>query len=318
MRVRLGCLVIVPSWVACSGSGTDAVSWPTAWEYEAVAQEDAVDPAVIQAEVQGLLANVRSFNARPALEAYDQARLYGDSLCPEEVTTETVESGTSVYFERLCVARRTYWYKGPMTTYAFAENLLEQFEVYDFFQYMDFDGTKWTGSAMKGQTDIFSSGAAEPVDYNCSCTAMAAVSPPSATSHQWLSYTDGPTHWTAPEALDSWINQGIQSHLYMKFGTRPLDARWRAEIVGSVTGFATVYGDIELDLALGGDLLADGGVACDADGGGTIAARHTTTGLRTTLTYSTPGGSCEACVTVEGEEVCVDFAALMVWDTTPW
>jgi hypothetical protein len=308
-------MVVALLVAGCAPGDDTAVDLPSAYVYQGEVVEDVVDPVEMQVELQDLLDNIREFNGNQTMAAYGQARAYGDELCPLETVTETPEDGTTVYFDRLCVVDDRYWFKGPMTTYTFSDNTLDQFEIYDFApQLHEIESTPWTGMAMKGQTDIFDS--ENTMDFNCSCTAVTAVSPPLGTEQRWFTYTDGPSHWIAPEAADSWINQGIQSHMWIAFWLDKTDGDFEAVLEGSVTGYGSEYGSIDLDMTVDGT-RGDDGVTCAPGTGGTAQLRHTTTGVRTDMTLVTDD-SCDACGDVAGTTLCVDLTHLADWDSAPW
>lgn len=302
--------------IGCAGAPGDAAparELPSPYTYEPEDAGGGVDPAVMQAELQAVVDRIRTFHGRAILDAYGQARGYGDTRCPVETETDTVENGHSVYFEGLCVAGTRYWFKGPMTTYAFVDTPLDAFEVFDFAAHDEHLGVGWTGAALKGQTDIYD--ARSDLDFNCSCTALDAMSATDG-ERRWFSYVDGPSHWVASDAPAAWIDGGLQVQLYVVLA-RTDDAAWRARVAGTVTGATDTYGTIDLDLTLSGTHGADGAVRCDA-GSGTVGMRYTTTGVRTELVLEAPDGGCSLCGPVGDETVCVDVSALQAWDTAPW
>lgn len=301
--------------LACTDSAGEEGT-PTAYTYESPVVEGQADPVVIQSEVQDTLDNLRTFNAGPLITAWFQIRAYGDDMCPGETIWDSEDDGHVIYFDILCVVDDHIWFKGPMTTYAFEDNTLQQFEVYDPIRYMDGVKPYYTGQAIKGQTDVYDM--TSDLDYNCSCTAILAEGDDEAGDfHTWLSYTDGPSHLTAPESDPTlWMNQGIFSHLYLQFDRATEGTRWQANLEGSVTGYTATYGDIELDLEIAG--FYDGGVrTCEKGGGGTVEVRHTVTGQRTAMTF-TVDETCNACADVGDGTVCLDFSTLADWEDSPW
>ncbi|MDP2315052.1 MAG: hypothetical protein Q8P41_19285 [Pseudomonadota bacterium] len=289
---------------------------PSPYEYIAPDVGENVDPVTMQAELQATFDELRTFNGSATLTAYGQALLHGDGSCPNEVETDTENNGHTAYFDGLCVARTRYWFKGPMTTYAFTDNALDAFEISDFHPVRTDDGVAWTGTALKGQTDIYDD--RSDLDFNCSCTAVSAYSFPGPGEGHWFSYVDGPSHYTAPEAAPgTWINLGLQVKLYA-YLQRHLDGAWEARLAGTVTGLTDRYGTIDLDLSFGGVRAADGTIGCAAGGGGSVGMRYTTTGVRTELAFATDGASCVVCSPAGDGTVCLDLTSVADWETAPW
>lgn len=309
--------------MACSATGEDTAtpvdSTPTAspWEYQRDSQDDGFDVDVLESELQDLLGDLRSYNATPVLDSWGAVRAYGDDQCPEETVTTTVENGTATYFERLCVANKVTWFKGPMTVYEFADNDLLSFEIQELYVYGNLDGTPWTGTMMKGQTDVYQLDGS--LDYNCSCTAGLAEGDPDAETHAWFTYTDGPTHWTGPEDDGTWMDRGEQSSLYLEYRRSLTGGRWQAGARGSVSGRGEVFGSVEMSIALSGE--SSDLTRCSLDDRVRLAARQTDTGrtLDLELTLDTET-SCTFCGTaVEGErEICLDLSSVNDWKGAPW
>jgi hypothetical protein len=289
---------------------------PSAYTYTSPEVEDIADPVVMQEEVQDVIDNLRTFNAGPVIDAWFAARAYGDDLCPDETISDSAANGHVTYFDILCVVDDRIWFKGPMTSYEFTDNDLIKFEMYDPKPYMDGVKAYWTGTAIKGQSDVYDT--ESDLDYNCSCTAILADGPDvKELFYSWLSYTDGPSHLTAPESDPSlWMNQGIFSHLFLQFDRKVDDPRWQANLVGELSGYTSTYGDVELDLEISGDLI-DGVITCEPGTGGTMSARHTDTGVRTELDIVVDE-DCNSCSPVGDGEVCLNFTELMNWDSDPW
>lgn len=302
--------------LACSAPPEQlAVELPSAYTFDGDTNDDDVDLARLQAEVQAVLDGIRTYNAAPIIDAWYDAHTYSDVYCPAETISDTEANGYVVYFDSECVSEDRYWFKGPMTTYTFEDNTLADLEVYDLRPYLEVTTTEWTGRALKGQTDVFD--AESSLDFNCSCTAALASAASDPNALGWVSYTDGPAHWIAPTAdPDVWINQGITSNLFMRF-SRDGDARWEAEILGSVTGAAEVYGNVAIELRLGGVQLEQG-LLCDPDSEFAIEARQSSTGARTRMEFETADGACSACATVGEGEVCVDLTPALDWESSPW
>ncbi len=302
--------------LACSDPPEQlAVELPSAYAYEAGTQDDAVDLVELQADAQAVLDDLRVYNAGPIIDAWYDAHTYAGRDCPLETISETAENGYVVYFDGECVAADRYWFKGPMTTYDFEDNRLEAFEVYDLRPYLEGDSA-WTGQAIKGQTDVYD--AESTLDFNCSCTATIASSLADPNAPAWFSYTDGPSHWTAPTAdTAAWMNNGITSNIFMWFSTTASDSRWQAVVNGSVTGVGATYGNIALDIRLAGSQLEQG-VLCDPGLTFSVEARRSSTGARTRMEFETAAGACSACAVVGDGEVCLDLTNALDWEGAPW
>lgn len=288
----------------------------TAWEYVPEDVSVAMDPGVMQRELQELISGLRGYNATPVLNSWVGVRAYGDAACPAETVTESDANGTSTYFERLCIANGVTYFKGPLTVWDFTDNDLLAFEVDDIADHVMRDGALYTGRVMKGQTDVYEP--SSDLDYNCSCTAASAASY-GVDRDQWWTYTDGPTHWTGVEADRTWMDLGHQPNLYQHYTRRAGDGVWNVLIDGSVTGHAEEYGSVELTISIGGRL--EDLTSCEASAAIEIVMRHTETGQSATLTFGMdPSQPCFGCAdVVDGQSpVCIDFSAINDWEDAPW
>ena len=191
------------------------------------------------------------------------------------------------------------------------------FEIQELYVYGNLDGTLWTGNAMKGQTDVYTLDGS--LDYNCSCSAALGEGDPDAETHGWWSFTDGPTHWTGPEDDGTWMDRGEQSSLWVEFRRNETAGTWVGGLRGSVSGRGEVYGSVEMNIALSGDL--DDLTTCSSNNRVQMTVRETATGRTTDLDFTLDTSqACYACVTVvEGEpDVCVDLSSFNDWEGAPW
>ena len=308
-------LLVASACTAPTGDTSVAVR-PSAYSYETSSQDDSEDLGVMQAEIQFILDNIRSYNGGPVIDAWYEAHRYSDGACPNDIITETEINGTVVYFDSECISQDRYWFKGPMTTYTFADKDFQGFDVADFLPYLEggYD-TLWTGQAIKGQTDVYD--AESDLDFNCSCTAVRAVSIADPDALEWLSYSDGPAHWISPSADPTeWMNEGVLSHLFIRY-KRESTSRWEVSLQGSITGATEVYGDVALELIIGGMGTGDE-LNCNPDTYMHVEARRTATGARTAMDLLFEGGACSACTAVGSGEVCLDITEAVDWQEVPW
>jgi hypothetical protein len=311
--------------VACADPPAASGAAATPWVYEAPVAEAEVSSAEVAAAWQETLGDLTRLHARPALQAWEEARALGDSACPREVTRESETSGRVTYWDDICEARERYWFNGPLGTYVFEEQSLERFEVDEYFPYRIPErdlpyGARWSGLAMRGQTEVYDE--QSDLSFVCSCVAIAAELREPAPRRGWFSYVDGPVRWEGPASTASWLDEGLQVKLFTLW-TQVDASTWKARANGSIAGRPGRFDTVELDLDVTGGFDEEGRPACRGGRAGAASVRVLPSGVRIggDLVLA-EDGACVACAVIgdwrEGVRACVDLTPVLTWETAPW
>lgn len=310
--------------VGCAGPAAEPADEPAAWAWEGSAPEEQASAEELSDAVAELLVAVRTVNAEPVLDSYQEAMSYRLDWCPELTETSSEATGEMTYWDGMCEGAEQVWFKGPMTTWNWEAIDLASGSVDLVSEIMAsstaFDGYRFHGSGIRGQTDIFNPDSS--IDFNCSCTAMQGMGAAEDGRNGFFSFMDGPAHWTGAAAEGTWLEAGVRPGLWIWAEADPTVGLRHITAAGNVTGFSERLDTARIDLTVFAPL--DGSKACTAGeiSSFSLSLRDAETASWYELDFEIDDSDptlCTACAPLEsGEEVCVDLMPVLDWEDSPW
>ena len=271
----------------------------------------AQDLEALNRSLQSSLLQLMDLAPAPVLASYQAALAYGGEQCPH-VDTVSLDGTTTSHWQEVCYnGENQAWLNGPMTTwrweqgYMDAQTLPAYDELYRRFEPMR--TLRWEGQGLNGQTDIM----AEGVDFNCSCLAVSGQAKDGDTSYSFIAL-DGPSHWSGPEAEQTWMDQGLQVQLSVFASLR--GSQRELLMLGNISGLDPDFDSLGFELS-----LQEEAGQCQAwnTTGQRIRARQASTGHWIELEFNAhQESSCVVCT--QDAELCVDLAPLLDWQEPPW
>lgn len=309
---------------ACSGAPDgESGAEPTGWSWEGEGPDEALSVDALATATQALVDQLLQINASPVLDSYGEVMTYSQDRCPEQTETSSETTGDMRYWDGVCLGAEDVWFKGPMTTWSWDDIEIAGGQVELLSDMMAtsnaFDGYRFDGTGIRGQTDIYSEDGG--IDFNCSCAAMQGAGQTEDGRVGFFSYMDGPSHWTGEASADTWMDQGVRPGLWLWAESDPVAALRHVTAEGNVTGFAERYDTASLALTLFAPL--DRSASCMADlSSFALTIRDAETADWTELSFAVDDSdpaACPACAALpDGEQVCVELGALLAWGTAPW
>lgn len=285
---------------------------PAAWDYTPSASDAPPGPELVAADAQRVLDAIPTVRAAAALAAWGQVHALAEPRCPSEIEASSSSDGDTTHFELMCRTSRGVWFKGPFTTWSFADNRLDTIALAGELRALHPDlRLPFTGAAMRGQVDVFDEDGT--LDFNCSCTALEAAHTTDAGVRHALSYVDGPVHWEAPQAPAAWFDGGRLAQLYVHTERAP-DGGTAVFARGALTGFTDAHGSAQVWMEL--RTTPTDAARCWVDR--LDFTLRTPSGARTQVSFGAADAACVSCADLDGERICVDLSAYADSAELPW
>lgn len=320
---RAGALLMV---VACSGDkggsdtgGTNA-SDAQDWSWTDTAAPATATAAELEESLASLVSTAVSISARPVLQSYYEAMTFSEDVCPAIVYASAETTGDVSYWDGLCEASTGVTFKGPMTTWDWADIDLANGEVDMLSSYLSGPGQGYTftGQGIRGQTDIYDD--TSEIDFNCSCIAMMAAGRHTDGTIGSVDYLDGPSHWTGSASEGTWLEDDLRVNMVKWATLDPAGKNINVNYQGGITGLPGRFDTAKMDAVLSWEI--DSELGCKDDGFQTISLRlrdgETAEWSEPELTVGPVGEACMACMMYDGEEVCVDVHSLITEVELEW
>lgn len=256
---------------------------------------------------------VLDMTAAPIFAAYDEAMAGAESGCPDYYDYEGNE----------------YWYDQCESGDGTAFSGYTFYVVYD--NYDPGDGYLYNGTAINGVSQIASPDGAV---FSAGGAAYVLSQEHTGTGDDDITHTiftsiiQGAFSYDGPAGEGTWLTEGLSPNLSIQAAYAPdLDGHY-IYVDGSVTDLEGAATDVVLD----GLLLIDQNLysTCPEEPAGTVSVRDASGGWYdvifdgpTEIGASVDSALCDGCGSVyfQGEPLgsaCLDFGALIAWETSPW